>query len=92
MLKQWTRLIQGLRIRQRLQEQYSTKSTKKEHIHDDEKDGDGLRAESPHVRGQLPFFFFLSRRIWDGTHRLLFFSRMNWPIPQVASSLGQIRW
>ena len=56
-LKQWTRLIQGLRIRQRLQEQYSTKSTKKEHIHHEEKGEDGSRAESPHVHGQFSPFF-----------------------------------
>lgn len=49
-LKQWTRLIQGLRIRQRLQEQYSTKSTREDHAHHHEKDGDGSKPESPHVR------------------------------------------
>ncbi|KIM40899.1 hypothetical protein M413DRAFT_19059 [Hebeloma cylindrosporum] len=47
-LKQWTRLIHGLRIRQRLQDQYATKSTGKEHDHPQEKDGGGSRAESPH--------------------------------------------
>jgi xeroderma pigmentosum group C-complementing protein len=36
-IKQWTRLIHGLRIRQRLQEQYGTKSTTDRAVHEEDK-------------------------------------------------------
>lgn len=55
-LKHWTRLIQGLRIRQRLQEQYSNKPNAEKAIHHAEKrefvhnkDETELREETPHV-------------------------------------------
>ncbi|KAF9448723.1 Rad4-domain-containing protein [Macrolepiota fuliginosa MF-IS2] len=66
-IKQWTRLIQGLRIRQRLQEQYGTKTDRVQGnkiIHQKDlkpnsgggntgADGADLRAE-PDARAQLP--------------------------------------
>ncbi|KAF8885705.1 hypothetical protein CPB84DRAFT_1788199 [Gymnopilus junonius] len=54
-LKHWTRLIQGLRIRQRLQEQYSNKAKPEKETHSvkargiaHNKDENELREETPH--------------------------------------------
>lgn len=52
-IKQWTRLIQGLRIRQRLQEQYGTKSDRAV-VHEDKtaRKGKGKLEEQQQHAGQ----------------------------------------